>query len=103
MYSTHIILVNLADVSTPEMTDEELRKAAIAIAEDETNCFYPSVFDFRSLLAEGEDDDFPVPVVLSKENWQLFEDYLLQVDCAQKQYAKFLMDRVKTNTGTGDL
>ncbi len=103
MHATHIILVNLSDAYDPEKTNEEMREIAIAIAEEETNCFYGHVYDSRNLLEEGEDDDFPVPVVLSKENWSLFEEYLLAVDKAQKQYAKFLMTRVKANTGTGDL
>ena len=103
MHSTHIILVNLADDYDPEMTNEEMRRVARWKAEEETERFFGSVFDSRHLLEEGEDDDFPVPVVLSKENWSLFEEYLLSVDKAQKQYAKFLMDRVRANTGTSDL
>lgn len=103
MHSTHIILVNLTDAIEAMETDDELRETAVAIAEDETERFYPSVFDSRALLEEGEDDDFPVPVVLSKNDQQIFEDYLLQVDQAQKNYAKGLMDRIKANTGSADL
>ena len=103
MHSTHIILVNLAEDYDPEKSIEEMKEIAYWIANEETERFYGSVFDSRHLLEEGEDDDFPVPIVLSKENWSLFEDYLLSVDKAQKLYAKALMERVRANTGTSDL
>lgn len=59
MNSTHLVLVNLANAIGSNASDEHLRKEAIGIAEEETNCFYERVFDNRSLLEEGEDEDFP--------------------------------------------
>lgn len=97
MNSTHLVLVNLANAIGSNASDEHLRKEAIGIAEEETNCFYERVFDHRSLLEEGEDEDFPVSVVLSKNDWQLFEDYLLRADKMQKDYARFLMSRITAN------
>ena len=97
MYSTHLVLVNLANAIESNASDEHLRKEALGIAEEETNCFYERVFDHRSLLEEGENEDFPVSVVLSKNDWPLFEDYLLRADKMQKNYARALMSRVIAN------
>ena len=66
MHSTHIILVNLHDDIEEVESSNELRKYAIMKAENETDRFFGHVFDSRRLLKEGEDGDFPVPVVLSQ-------------------------------------
>ena len=102
MHANHAILVNITDAirndekKITEMTKEELKERVINYAENYTDCFYGFVFDGRELL---EDE----PVLFASDNWDAFEEMLLDIDRDQKNYAKHMLDYLKEEAGSTDV
>ena len=96
MHATHSILVHVPSAveedgrTLSDMSKEELTACVVEYAQKMTEPFYGPVFDSQDLLEEGEDEDYPSPVLFSKDNWAAFKDWLIMCDKAQKRYAAFL-------------
>lgn len=109
MYAIHSILVHVPTAveedgkTLSEMSKEELTACVVKHAEEMTDQFFGPVFDCQDLLEEGQNEDYPHPVLFSKDDWDAFKDWLLMCDNAQKQYAAFLCNHIKEVAGTGDI
>ena len=109
MYSTHSILVHVPTAveedgkTLSEMSKEELTACVVKHAEKMTDQFFGPVFDTQDLLEAGQYEDYPSPVLFSKDDWDAFKDWLLMCDNAQKRYAAFLCNKIKEKAGTGDI
>ena len=92
MHSIHAILVNITDAirndekKITEMTKEELKERVINYAENHTDSFYGFAFDGRELL---EDE----PVLFASDNWDAFEEMLLQFPAAEKALTHLAVQR----------
>ena len=109
MHATHSILVHVPSAveedgrTLSDMSKEELTACVVEYAQKMTEPFYGPVFDSQDLLEEGEDEDYPSPVLFSKDNWAAFKDWLIMCDKAQKRYAAFLCNKIKEDSGSGDI
>ena len=109
MHATHSILVNVpaaveeSGYTLSEMSKDDLIDCVVKYAEEMTDQFFGPVFDSQDLLEDGQDEDYPSPIVFSKDDWKTFADWLQMCENAQKQYASFLCNHIKKVAGTGDI
>ena len=99
MHADHAILVNIPeaarDANKPlnEMTKNEIQEMVIDYATEATDIFFCSAFDYRSLLENQ-------PVIFSGDDWNVFEEKLLEIDKCQKGYAMHLLNYLEKEAGS---
>ena len=113
MHSNHAILVNIPDaaesvnMNLAEMTKEEIKEMVINYATEETERFADRAFDYRVLLDDEEHEEgeieFGHPVVFANEDWEIFEEILIEKDRGQKAEAKFTLEYLKETAGSTDV
>lgn len=103
MHYLHKILVYIPDAVSDETVfdQESLLEAIRRHAENETEGFYPNVFDWRETETAGRwEDEYPVNVLLARDDIERFTAEMKQaIDCRNAEI-KHCLDQLKNTVGT---
>lgn len=108
MHYLHKILVYIPDVIVEEETPEDempdrdqLLEMIRRHAENETEGFYPTVFDWRETETAGRwEDEYPVNVLLARDDPDRFTAELKQAVDWRDAEIKHCLDQLKSTVGT---